>query len=191
MVRSCATGVVQLKVKKGVRRMAMRSTTQDALTWQSRVSQAALAFEARWTQASLRRLNSDLAEALHDQFNLFMEACITGTASEIDIHGEATVKGYAQAVAAMHNANIEDDAYQLGVDFITGTKVAIGTQKAAAQRVRQIHGADVIWLTPDEVAKMLAGVEAFKTIGAVKKLFPGAEIIDRYEDEGNQGESHD
>ena len=83
----------------------------------------------------------------------------------------------------MQNAQIEDDAYMLGTDLVTGTKVAIGTQKAAAQRVRQIHGNNVIWLTPDEVARMLAGLESFKTIGAVKKLFPGAEVIDRYPDE--------
>ena len=157
----------------------MKSTTKDALAWQSQVSQAAQAFEARWTQASLRRLNPDLAEALHDQFNIFMEACITGTSLEIEIHGEAMVKGYAQAVEAMQNAHIEDDAYMLGTDMVTGTKVAIGTQKAAVQRVRSIHGNDVIWLTPDEVARMFAGLESFKTIGAVKKLFPGAEIVEQ------------
>jgi hypothetical protein len=163
----------------------MQSTTKLALEWRAQVSQAAQAFEARWTAASLRRLDPDLAEALHDQVNLFGEACVTGTAQEIEIHGEATVRGYGQVVEAMQNAQIEDDAYQLGIDMISGTKVAIGTQKAAAQRVRKIHGNDVIWLTPDEVARMLAGVESFKTIGAVKKFFPGAEIIDRYPEESN------
>ena len=163
----------------------MQSATKLALEWREQVSQAALMFEARWTQASLRRLDPDLAEALHDQVNIFHKACVTGTASEIEIHGEATIKGYAKAVEAMQNAHIEDDAYQLGTDLITGTKVAIGTQKAAVQRVRQIHGNDVIWLTPDEVARMLAGVESFKTIGAIKQRFPGAEVIDRYLEEGN------
>jgi hypothetical protein len=163
----------------------MRSTTQTALSWRGQVSQAALTFEARWTQASLRRLNLDLAEALHDQVNLFGEACVTGTAQEIELHGEATVRGYAQAVTAMQDAQIEDDAYLLGTDLVTGTKVAIGTQRAAAQRVREVHGNAVIWVTPDEVARMLAGIESFKVIGAVKKLFPGAEVVDRYENEGN------
>ena len=163
----------------------MKSTTKFALEWRAQVSQAALAFEARWTSASLRRLDPDLAEALHDQVNIFTESCITGTAQEIETHGEATVKGYAKAVEAMQNADIGDDAYMLGTDMVTGTKVAIGTQKAAVQRVRNIHGNDVIWLTPDEVARMLAGIESFKAIGAIKKLFPGAEIIDRYPEEGN------
>jgi hypothetical protein len=163
----------------------MKPTTQMALHWRALVSQAALLFEARWTQASLRRLDPDLAEALHDQVNLFGEACVTGTAQEIERHGEATIRGYGKAVEAMQNEHIEDDAYMLGTDMVTGTKVAIGTQKAAVQRVRQIHGNDVIWLTPDEVARMLAGIESFKMIGAVKRLFPGAEIIDRYPEEGN------
>jgi hypothetical protein len=163
----------------------MQSTTKLALNWKAQVSQAALLFEARWTQASLRRLNPELAEALHDQVNLFVEACVTGTAQEIEMHGEATVRGYAKAVEAMQNAHIEDDAYQLGIDLITGTKVAIGTQKAAVDRVRKIHGNDVIWVTPDEVARMLAGIESFKMIGAVKRLFPGAEVVDRYPEEGN------
>jgi hypothetical protein len=122
---------------------------------------------------------------LHDQVNLFGEACVTGTAQEIETHGEATVRGYGKAVEAMQNAQIEDDAYQLGIDMVTGTKVAIGTQKAAVQRVRSVHGTDVIFVTPDEVARMLAGIESFKMIGAVKRLFPGAEIIDRYPEEGN------
>jgi hypothetical protein len=162
-----------------------QSTTKVVLEWCDQVSQAALIFEARWTQASLRRLDPDLAEALHDQVNLFTKECVMGLANDIRTHGEATVRGYAKAVEAMQNAHIEDDAYMLGTDLITGTKVAIGTQKAAVPRVREIHGNNVIWLTPDEVARMLAGLESFKAIGAVKKLFPGAEVIDRYPEEGN------
>lgn len=159
------------------------SNTKAALDWCAQISRAAMTFEARWTQASLRRLDPELAEALHDQINLFGEACVTGTEPEIAEHGEAMVRGYGKAVEAMQNAHIEDDAYMLGTDLTTGTKVAIGTQKAAVQRVRQIHGDNVIWLTPDEVARMLAGVESFKMIGAVKKLFPGAEVVDRYPEE--------
>lgn len=50
--------------------------------------------------------------------------------------------------------------------------------------MRKLHGQDVIWLTPNEVAVLMASVEAFKAIAAVKKRFPGAEMVRRYEEEG-------
>ena len=54
--------------------------------------------------------------------------------------------------------------------------VVIGQQKAAARR--ELSGKAVIWITPDEVAAVLANLEASKPIAAVKTLFPGAEILD-------------
>jgi hypothetical protein len=48
----------------------------------------------------------------------------------------------------------------------------------AAERVRELHGATVIWITPDEVAAIMANLEAFKPIATIKRLFPGAEILD-------------
>jgi hypothetical protein len=44
--------------------------------------------------------------------------------------------------------------------------------------VRELHGESVSWITPDEVAALLANVEAFKPVAAIKRLFPGAEILD-------------
>jgi hypothetical protein len=60
----------------------------------------------------------------------------------------------------------------------TGFRVAIGEQKAAAERVAELHGQAVVWITPDEVAAIIANIEAFKPIAAIKRIFPGAEILD-------------
>jgi hypothetical protein len=148
------------------------------------VSDAAMLFETRWTELALRRVDADLALRLHEQRNLFHAACLKGDVREVDLQGAALRRGYVAVTRRMEEAGAEDDAYQIGHDPLTGTKVAIGTQRAALDRVRKIHGQDVIWLTPDEVAVMMAGLESFKHIMAIKKKFPGAEIIRRYEDEG-------
>jgi hypothetical protein len=167
---------------------ARRSTTELVKEMRRQVSAAAELFERRWTYAALRRTDPDLASRLHDQGNLFADVCVTGAGPEITEQGEALVRGFAAAVRAMESAAEPDDAYMLGSDLVTGLKVAIGQQKAAVARVREIHGEKVLWVSPDEVARMLAGIESFKFVGAVKKLFPGAEIIDRYEEEGAHGE---
>lgn len=161
------------------------STTQLVANLSRRVSEAAQSLEERWTYAALRRVDQDIAQRLHEQRNLFAAACVTGGAREIVAHGEALCRGYAAAVRALETSGEADDAYVIGVDLVTGLKVAIGQQRAALNRIRQVHGDKVIWVTPDEVARMLAGMESFKVIGAVKKLFPGAELLDRYEEEGN------
>lgn len=160
-----------------------KSTTPLIANLTKRVTEAALYLEARWTYAALKRVDPDVWLRLHEQRNLFTEACITGRPRDIVDQGEALVRGYQVAVQVLEKAEAPDDAYMLGHDLVTGLTVAIGQQKAAVQRVREIHGNKVVWLTPDEVARMLAGVESFKTIGAVKRLFPGAEILDRYPEE--------
>jgi hypothetical protein len=58
-----------------------------------------------------------------------------------------------------------------------GFRVGIGHQKGGAQRVREIHGEAVVWMTSDEVAAIIANLDAFKPVAAIKRLFPGAEIL--------------
>ena len=60
----------------------------------------------------------------------------------------------------------------------SGFRVAIGQHKAAAQRVRKLYGETVVWFTPDEVAAIVANLDAFKPVAMIKRLFPGAEILD-------------
>jgi hypothetical protein len=101
---------------------------------------------------------------------------VTGSAEEIEGHGAAMCRGYRKAVQVLERAGTLDDAYLLGQDPRSGFRVAIGEQKAAAGRVREL--ATVVWITPDEVATILANLEAFRPITAIKRLFPGAEILD-------------
>lgn len=66
----------------------------------------------------------------------------------------------------------------LGSDPTSGLKVAIGHQRAAVERILEVHGQNTCWVSPDEVAVMMASVEQFKKIVGVKQSFPGAEIRD-------------
>lgn len=165
---------------------AVVSGRSDAVVqhWLGEVSAAATPFESRWTWLALRRVDDQLGRRLHEQRGLFDQACVTGSVEEVETHGAAMCRGYAAAVRALEGASEPDDAYQLGQDPVSGMKVAVGVQRAAVERVRTVHGSDVIWITPDEVATMLASVEAFKFVGAVKQLFPGAEIVKRYAEAG-------
>jgi hypothetical protein len=114
--------------------------------WQAAVAEAALPFEARWTLVALRRVDRDLHRRLLDQRNLFDQALIIGTAQHIEVYGAALCRGYAIAIQALERAAEPDDAYRLGQDTRTGFRVAIGQQKAAAQRVRELHGDRVMWV---------------------------------------------
>jgi hypothetical protein len=146
--------------------------------WQGAVAEAALPFESRWTLPALKRADAGIHRRFIDQRSLFDQALVTGTPEEIELHGASLCRGYAIAIQALERAAEPDDAYILGQDSRTGFKVAIGRQKAAAQRVRELHGAAVVWITPDEVAAIIANLDAFKPIAMIKRLFPGAEIID-------------
>jgi hypothetical protein len=154
------------------------------LHWRACVSAAAGVFESRWTLLALRRVDDGLATRLLEQRSLFDTACVTGTADDIELHGPAMCRGYAAAVRALEQAGAADDAYVLGRCPRTGTVVAIGEQRAAVARVRELHGEAVVWITPDEVATLFASAEGFKMVGAVKRLWPGAELIDRHACEG-------
>ena len=144
--------------------------------WRAEVSEAARTFESRWTWAALRRVDRQLHHRLKEQLRLLEQALNIGSAAEIERQGAAAVRGYAEAAQALQDAGEADDAFVIGEDPRTGFRVIIGQQRAAARR--ELNGKAVIWITPDEVAAVLANLEAFKPIAAVKTLFPGAEILD-------------
>ena len=146
--------------------------------WAAAVAEAALPFESRWTLAALKRVDADIHHRLHEQRALFDHAMVTGTADDIERHGAALCRGYRKATQTLEQAGEPDNAYILGQDPRSGFRVAIGEQKAAAERVRELHGNAVIWVTPDEVAAIVANLEAFKPLAMIKRLFPGAEILD-------------
>jgi hypothetical protein len=146
--------------------------------WHAAVAEAVVPFEARWTHAALKRVDADVAQRLATQRGLFDGALVTGTAEDIEVHGAALCRGYAAAIQALERAAEPDGAYLLGQDVRTGFRVAIGQQKAAAQRVRELYGDAVVWITPDEIASILGNIEAFKPVAAIKRLFPGANLVD-------------
>lgn len=138
-----------------------------------RESAAAAAFESRWTMRALRRVDTDLCQAVEEQRALFHEALLIGENPEITEHGEAMCRGWQAAVVRMEQAGEPDDAYFLGASG--GVTVAIGGCRASNARVRELHGDRVVWLTPDEVAAMFAGLQG---VALVKALWPDSEITE-------------
>lgn len=154
------------------------SSTNDLIThWTHQVTQAALAFEGRWTLATLRRVDGNLCTRFLEQRDLFWEARIEGSGADIAKQGAGLCRGYAAILKRMDEAEVPDDAYLLGQCYKTGLKVAVGEQKAAAERVRELYGDQVIWLSPDELAALVASCAPLRQLVAVKKEFPGAEVM--------------
>ena len=149
------------------------------------VGEAARSFESRWTLAALKRVDAGLHRRFTEQQDLYHQAQITGSDHEVEEQAAAMCRGWAAVTRAMAAAGAEDDAYLLGFHGATGTRIAIGEQKHAIARVRELHGDKVIWITPDEVAALVGGMELLK---AAKGVFPDAEIINLYPNEPAQGD---
>ena len=115
--------------------------------WRTMADEAAAGFEARWTVIGLRRHDHDLAVALHEQKELFAEACTVGDMNEIKAHGASLVRGYAAAVRAMEAAESPTTVTSWGVpdDRVEGGD---RHQKASQGRVVELHGQDCVWISP-------------------------------------------
>lgn len=148
--------------------------------WHAEVAKVAEAFERRWTMRALRRVNPDLHQRLQEQIDLFHQVKFLNEAPDIEAHGAATCRGWQAAVEALEKAGEPDDAYVLGFDPSTGTRVAVGEKICAAKRVAEIHGEKHVWITPDEVASMFAALQGVEAISAIKREFPGAEMVSIY-----------
>lgn len=135
---------------------------------------AETAFRSRWRLSTLARVDAGLHEALCEQIDLYNAALVTGTRTDAREHAEAMVRGWRAACACLESPLLPDDAYQTGFDAATGTRVVIAEQQASVGRVQVIRGERVIIVTPDEVARLVAGVGL---IAEVKKFFPDAEIV--------------
>jgi hypothetical protein len=84
------------------------------------------------------------------------------------------VRGWGAAVRTMEAAQEPDNAYVVGLDTNTGTRVAIAYNKVVQVRFQFLHGPRAIVRTPDEVATLVA---AQGMMLAIKAAFPGAEIV--------------
>jgi hypothetical protein len=74
------------------------------------------------------------------------------------------------ATRALEAAAELDDAYMMGSDPVSGLKVATVLQRAAVERIVEVHGQQTCWVSPDEVAVMMAS-EQFKKIPGSSNLF--------------------
>ena len=146
--------------------------------WQGAVAEAALPFESRWTLAALKRVDAGIHRRLFDQRGLFDQMLITGTPEEIELHGAALCRGYAIAIQMLERAAEPDDAYMLGQDMSHRPSCRHWPAKGRGERVCELYGNTVIFMTPDEVVTTIANIDAFKAIATIKRLFPGAEVID-------------
>jgi hypothetical protein len=151
--------------------------------WHQRVAQAALTFEGRWTMLALRRLDPVLADRLGEQVGRFHRVCVVGQPGAIARHGEATVKGYAEAGQRLEQAEVPDDAYQIGRCPRTGTMIVVGERKAVLERAQALYGPNVIHFTADELATLVGSVQALKDIAAIKLKWPGADVTGAKEKE--------
>jgi len=142
--------------------------------WQTKVSDAAVPFEARWTEAALRRIDPGLHARFQKQRELFHAALKNGTIDEVVEHGAAMVRAYVAVVAAMEAAGAADDAYQIGRGP-GGLTIAIGPKPCRA-RLQELYGDTVQWFSPDEIAAIVEMDARFKAIVDVKRAFPGAEM---------------
>ena len=142
-----------------------------------RVSQAARPYESRWTLRALLAADPELYSKFREQQALWNAALITGDEGDIAEQTGAMCRGWAAITLRMEESGAPDDAYLIGVCPRTGTRVAIGDQIAARDRVRELEGERTIWLTPHEVATLMGSAQ---TLASLKGLFPGAELIDLY-----------
>lgn len=138
------------------------------------VAPAETAFRSRWRLQSLRRIDPELHRLLTEQIDLYDKALITGTDDEARDQAAAMIRGWRAACSAMESPLLPDDAYLTGWDHNTNTIVVIAQCQASGPRAERVLGQKVVTVTPDEVAKMIAGLNIIRE---AKSLFPDAEVI--------------
>lgn len=139
------------------------------------VAPAETAFRSRWRLSTLKRVNAALHDLLVEQIDLYNTALVTSSDKEARMQAEAMVRGWRAACAALESPLLPDDAYQVGWDPNTGTKVVIAEQAASVGRVQALDGQRVMIVTPDEVAKLIAGMSIIRE---AKAFFPDAEVLE-------------
>lgn len=138
------------------------------------VAPAEQAFTSRWRLSTLARVDPGLHQLLQEQRDLYDSALLKGSDTDVREQSQAMVRGWRAACQRMEAPLMEDDAYLVGSNLDTFTTVIIGHHKGSAGRQQVKDGHTVIFVTPDEVASLFAGMTALRQ---VKALFPDAEIM--------------
>lgn len=138
------------------------------------VAPAESAFRSRWRLSTLKRIAPELHDLLVEQIGLYDHSLVTGSDADTKDHAAAMVRGWRAACAALESPLQADDAYLVGVDWATGTRVVISDSKVSVARVQSLKGERVVMLSPDEVARMFAGLNI---LAEAKSCFPDAEVV--------------
>ena len=141
------------------------------------VAPAEAAFRSRWRMSTLKRIDPELHQALSEQIDLYCSSLVTGSDAETREQSQAMVRGWRAACAALETPLQPDDAYLVGFDGVSGLRVVISDSKQSIARVQVVDGQRVVMVSPDEVAKMIAGLNL---IAEAKSCFPDAEVISIY-----------
>lgn len=138
------------------------------------VAPAENAFRSRWRLSTLKKVDADLCDRLVEQIGLYNQAMVTGTVTDAREQAQAMVRGWQAACAALESPLLPDDAYQVGYDYESGTRVVVADHQGSVARVQAVKGERVVMVTPDEVARIVGGLGI---IAEAKSFFPDAEII--------------
>ena len=101
--------------------------------WQGAVAEAALPFERRRTVAALKRVDPDIHRRLIAQRSLFDQRWSPAHPKRSTTR-PALCRGGTKAIQDPEAAAEPDDGYMWGQDMRSGFRVAVGQQKAVAQR---------------------------------------------------------
>jgi hypothetical protein len=140
----------------------------------AQVALAEAAFRSRWRLQTLARVDPELHGLLVEQIGLYDSALVRGSDEDAKTQADAMVRGWRAAVSALESPLRSDDAYLVGFDGQTGIAVVIAEQAGSAARCQVRDGQKVITVTPDEVAKIVAGLSV---VMEAKGLFPDAEVV--------------
>lgn len=138
------------------------------------VGKAETAFRSRWRLSTLARLDPELHNLLCEQIGLYDRALVTGSDEDAREQANAMVRGWRAAVSALESPLQPDDAYLTGWDPNTNTIVVIADCSGSGARARVEQGQKIVCVTPDEVAKIVAGLNI---VVQAKGLFPDAEVV--------------
>jgi hypothetical protein len=165
----------------------MTAYPQPSLVGQllAQVAPAETAFRSRWRLQSLQRIDPELHGLLVEQIQLYERSLVTGSDEEAQDQAAAMIRGWRAACAAMESPLQSDDAYLTGWDHNTNTIVVIAKCRESGPRAERVLGQKVVTITPDEVAKVIAGLNI---IAEAKSLFPDAEVIRFEEMRGGEAE---
>lgn len=135
------------------------------------VAPAEAAFHSRWRLTTLERVDPELHQLLHEQIDLYSTALIAASADELREQSGAMVRGWRAACGVMEAQ--PHDAYLVGLDWATKTRVVISDQKQSMAHVSGHEECRVVAVSPDEVAKLIGSLGI---VALTKEHFPDAEL---------------